>query len=146
VTNEDVAEDNMLKQPCRACPFRRQSLAGWLGSSTPELFVLTAFGEQKVQGGAFFIQVKTEEPLPCHLTINYEDPSWLKKWLRGWRTGNKTGSLCAGAAVMLANRVKLPRIDLPQRQADREHVFTHAHEFIDHHRSGPVHSWNEDED
>lgn len=137
---EDIADDNMLKKPCRSCPFRRASAAGWLGASSPEQFMLATFGEAEI-GGEFFMQVKNEEPMPCHLTINYDDPEWLEKWEEGWKDGQETGSLCAGAAVMFANRVKKPRIDLPEREADRDNVFTHTKEFVEHHNNARVKSW-----
>ena len=146
----EIEDDNMLRKPCRACPYRKKSLVGWLGASSPEDFVAATFGEEIVDvgGGRMALLPRGEEsPMPCHLTINYEDPEWKEKWLGGWDKGKGTGSLCAGAAVMFANRVKLPRhIDLPSRAADRENIFTQPTEFIAHHRSGTIQSWDDDDD
>lgn len=128
-----VAErDGMTKKPCRECPYRRASAPGWLGSSTPEQFMLATFGQD-------FPPIP-ESPMPCHLSIDYEDPDWQDKW-----ANRETGALCAGAAIMFANRVKLPKyIELPRRERSDE-VFTHPEEFIAHHRSTGAHSWEEDE-
>ena len=53
--------------PCGKCPFRRASLPGWLGRATPESFI---------------VEISMERPLPCHPTIDYEDPAWLQRWNR----------------------------------------------------------------
>jgi hypothetical protein len=135
----EIADDNMCKKPCRACPYRKESAPGWLGSSSPEYFMRTTFGEEGFMTGP-------ESPMPCHLTIDYEDPDWRKRWEEGWATGEGTGSLCAGAAVMFANRVKMPKfIRLPVREADHENVFSSTSEFIAHHRGGSVHSWDDND-
>lgn len=42
------------KKPCSDCPFRRDSLAGWLGGETSEFFVSFAMGE-----GVY----------PCHVKV-----------------------------------------------------------------------------
>lgn len=123
----EIAGDNMCKKPCRACPYRKKSLPGWLGAASPEHFMLTTFGEKpfETEAGTIMMPVGPEYPMPCHLTIDYEDPEWKDFWEANWAHGERTGSLCAGAAVMFANRAKRPKyINLPKRPADRENVFT----------------------
>lgn len=84
---------------------------------------------------------------PCH------DCPWRRNALQGWLGGNTAeqwleiahgearipchalkGPQCAGAAIFRANMCKLPRdpsvLRLP---ADREAVFAHNGEFLDHH-------------
>lgn len=67
--------------------------------------------------------------MPCHLTVDYEDPNWQKKW-----EAKKIGRLCAGAAVFFANICKSSRdrdrLVLPP---DRETVFAWPAEFLAHH-------------
>lgn len=151
VKKPEVSSDNMCKKPCRDCPFRRKSLPGWLGAASPEHFMLTTFGEKAVEvdGGKLTMMMPAgpEQPMPCHLTIDYNDPYWSEKWNENWESGEETGSLCAGAAVMFANRAKKPKyINLPKREPDRENVFTTPQEFIDHHRSSGFRSWQKDDD
>lgn len=103
---------------------RRKSIPGWLGRAQPEGFIASLF---------------RDEPLPCHPTIDYDDPDWREKWFAG-----ETGEMCRGALVLLANMVKLPRSKaIPVVDPDTETVFETAKEFIDHHRSSPVRSWED---
>lgn len=100
---------------CRECPFRRASAQGWLGQAAPETFVHALEADVK---------------LPCHLTIDYSDPEWKEKWEAG-----EAGEYCVGAYIMQANMLKLPRDpDIPREKADRETVFAHHKQFIEHHR------------
>ena len=104
-------------KPCTECPFRRTSLPGYLGADNPADFIATAFGDY---------------PMPCHSTIDYNDPAWKAKW-----EGGRTGRLCAGAAIFFANLCKLSRDrDRPTLPADRELVFAHPREFLAHHDGG----------
>ena len=115
------------KSPCKACPFRRASMPGYLGSSSPERFALA---------------ILCESPLPCHETIDYNDRRWLRKWLDG-----KTGKLCAGALTLSRNMGKMPRgRGVPRFEPDRENVFGSLVQFITHHRSSSIVSWDENED
>ena len=108
--------------PCGVCPFRRASMPGWLGKATPESFI---------------IEISMERPLPCHPTIDYEDPEWLHKWNR-----QETGRICAGSLVMAANMSKLPRNPkFPRLPVDRKIVFSTPLEFLEHHNKAPVKSW-----
>jgi len=113
-------------KPCKECPFRRKAMPGWLGRGTPQSFV---------------IEISLERPLPCHLTIDYEDKNWLKKW-----EGQRIGSICAGSLIMSANMAKLPRDPgFPRMKSDHDLVFSSPHEFITHHENAQVRSWESDD-
>lgn len=69
-------------------------------------------------------------PMPCHITIDYEDADWQTKWEK-----KLVGRLCAGAAIFFANICKLSReSDRLQLPADRETVFAWPAEFLAHHK------------
>jgi hypothetical protein len=112
-----------FRKPCNDCPFRRRSLRGWLGSSSPEQFSAT---------------VQSEMPMPCHETIDYSDPGWQITQL-------DDAALCAGALIHMRNQFKSPRD--PKLSAavnavePQKNVFQWPHEFIEHHNSGEFKSW-----
>jgi len=113
------------KEPCNACPFRTQALAGWLGAGSPESFIEC---------------IQREEPLPCHKTIDYTDPHWKEKWLDG-----KTGKTCAGSLILMANMCKLPRDPtFPQMPPSTRNVFATPRAFISYHRAASTQSWRDD--
>ena len=115
------------KQPCNDCPFRRKSMPGWLGHSSPEGFIDC---------------MQRDEPLPCHQTIDYEDPNWLVKWA----AQQDTGQMCAGALIFMANKLQRPHDkDFPTLPRDIENVFANSIEFVRHHREAGTHSWDEDD-
>ncbi len=105
--------------PCRECPFRRVALNGYLGAATPENFINAT--------------LMTEVGMPCHLTVDYEDPNW--------RTTMETvAHLCRGALILLKNSCKLPRTPeyakaVMETSADRDSVFANAAEFLSHHKA-----------
>lgn len=114
------------KKPCKACPFRREALPGFLGASSPERFIATSLND---------------DPMPCHTTMDYDDPEWKSKFESG-----EMGRECAGNATFFANLCKRSRD--PRRlvvKPDRERVFTDPRDFITHHRSGAK-SWGEFEE
>lgn len=47
-SREAVPQDEQHTEPCHDCPWRRKSLPGWLGGSTPEDWVATAHSDQLV--------------------------------------------------------------------------------------------------
>lgn len=112
-----------VAKPCSDCPFRRKAMPGWLGASSPEGFIDC---------------MQRDEPLPCHQTIDYDDPKWLVKWMQ---QRENTGSMCAGALIFMAN--KLQHHPFQKMQPDHENVFSNSVEFVRHHREAAVHSWNE---
>lgn len=110
------------KTPCQECPFRVGGPVGWTGAAAPEEFAAS---------------VLHDERMPCHKTIDYEDPHWLAKW-----SARENGQLCAGALVMAANRAQRSRApDRPVYQADRAGVYPTLQSMIDAHRASPVRSW-----
>lgn len=75
------------KTPCNDCPFRKNSLAGWLGEySAQDLHML----------------VMSERPFPCHMTHADEDLDWDE-------AGTKENPLCAGALLFMKKSAKMPR-------------------------------------
>lgn len=100
-------------------------MAGWLGAGSPESFVDC---------------INRDVVLPCHQTIDYTDPAWKEQW-----TAQETGNTCAGALIMTANMCKQPRDPaFPTMESDKDAVFSTPVEFIAFHRSGPLKSWDED--
>jgi len=117
-----AAPRTATKEPCKQCPFRRKSMAGWLGDSDPEQFIETTMGDY---------------PMPCHQTLDYNDPQWKEKWEAG-----EAGKLCAGALSFFANIGKVSRErGRPRREEDPE-VFETPQEFCDHHNSAKIKSWD----
>lgn len=115
-----------VASPCSACPFRRKSMPGWLGAGSPE---------------SFLDCMQNDEPLPCHKTIDYDDPRWEEKW-----SAQQTGSMCAGALIFMANKMQRPRTPgFPTLAPDQTNVFANSLEFVRHHREAAVHSWKDEE-
>jgi hypothetical protein len=113
-----------VKQPCNDCPFRRASMPGWLGAGSPE---------------SFLDCLQRDEPLPCHQTVDYEDPLWAEKW-----SAQEVGSMCAGALVFMANKMQRPRSrEFPTMPPDKVVVFANSVEFVRHHREAAVRSWED---
>lgn len=111
--------------PCDQCPWRRASAPGWLGANTPE---------------GFASAISREVRMPCHTLVDYEREGWE------WR--QRKAPLCRGALIMMRNTCKLPldpeiKAALKSVEPDRERVFATVQEFIAHHRSGAVVSWEE---
>lgn len=105
--------------PCPQCPFRRKSLAGYLGNSDADEFVDST--------------VNQEEHMPCHLSVDYEDPDWRETQLA-------TAAHCAGSLIFLKNQCKLPHDEVLRKRMERvekdtKKVFNWPHEFKEHHKS-----------
>ena len=108
-------------KPCKQCPFRRESIPGYLGGySGPEHFLNVHYHQ--------------EAPNPCHMTVDYEGDGWEDRADRAPR--------CAGQAVMFANAAKLPRAwGIPEgTERDTKEVFEWPHEFLEHHNT-PLGEW-----
>jgi hypothetical protein len=117
-----IAKESARKNPCHECPFRTGGPVGWTGAAAPEEFAASILGDER---------------MPCHKTIDYEDPQWKARWSAG-----ETGQLCAGALVMTANIAKRSRApDRPVYQSDRVGVYPTLPAMIDAHRSSRVRSW-----
>lgn len=112
----------VAKRPCAECPFRKKAPAGWLGAASPEEFASSLWHE---------------DPLPCHSTIDYEDPAWHALWIQ-----RRIGNLCRGALEMAAKSGKLARDQVAQpRVIPSSAVFDRLRDFLDHHNAAPVKSW-----
>lgn len=100
--------------PCNECPWRTTSAKGWLGASTPLQFLAQAEAEIK---------------MPCHCAIDYDRP--------GWKAQVKSAPRCAGHAIYLKNRCKMP--NEPGLKAfvsaveTSPLVFARPDEFVAHH-------------
>lgn len=108
----------MKRSPCRECPFKKESLPGYLGaaSGNPREF-LTPHWVFEVR-------------LPCHLTVDWEDNDWQEV--------SQKAPLCQGLLIMMKNAGKLPRNPeiantVRETDANREDVFSFPHEFEKHH-------------
>lgn len=111
----------MKLTPCSACPFRRDSLPGYLGDATgdPMTFVRPIWSEAIRQ--------------PCHLTVDWDAP--------GAQADAAVAPLCRGALIAMRNCGKMPRdaevgSAVRATDPDRETVFSNIGEFIAHHAPG----------
>lgn len=97
-------------------------MPGWLGASTPEEF----------------LQAQQHTDMPCHVTVDYEDPAW--------ELSLDEAATCYGGLVYLRNTTTLPRdgvIAERVRSVEKsDDVFARGKEFVDHHRSLGVGSWD----
>lgn len=103
------------KTICARCPFRKTSAPGYLGSSSAEEFIDATL---------------SENDMPCHLAVDYEDEDWADNL--------EDVPRCAGSLVFFRNNCKLPKV--PELcdavlgvNTDRETVFSFRHEFLEHH-------------
>jgi hypothetical protein len=107
-----------IKNPCNDCPFRRNARPGWLGADEADNFVRGALADF------------SDNPLPCHKTIDYTDPYWLKDQY-------PDSALCAGALIFARNQCKNPRD--PERAEwvrsvdESDNVFRYPWEFYEFH-------------
>lgn len=126
-------EKKRLAQPCKECPFKKTSVAGYLGASQPEDFIRAT---------------EVGVAMPCHMTVDYTDPNW--------KDTVHEAPLCEGAQSFLKNSHTLPYVpgeavtsvrpdlgrDIPRVLAALEHakqnedVFRSRGEFILHHTRG----------
>lgn len=106
-----------MNNPCKECPFRRTSAAGYLGEASHEPEV--------------FLNSLEHTPIPCHMIVDWEQASDDELEDACW---NNT---CVGSLQYLKNQAKLPRnprYDKLVREALKNpDVFTWKIEFINHH-------------
>jgi hypothetical protein len=107
------------KQPCPQCPYRRKSLAGYLGESSgdPEEFL--------------FGYMQGEQKHHCHMKVDWES-EYLDAEL-------ETAPVCVGFAIFNKNQCRLPvnrdnRLMVDQVEMDNVNVFEWTQEFIDYHK------------
>ncbi len=102
------------KTACRYCPWRRDSARGWLGNSTPE---------------DFLAQCLSEEHMPCHISIDYDDLNW--------RDVLEESPHCAGSLIFMKNSCKMPRdpklSEMHKEVTTSEEIFSFGPEFLKHH-------------
>lgn len=99
---------------CAKCPWRRDSLRGWLGDETPS---------------GFLWATQREHHMPCHCDIDYENDDW--------ELHLETAAHCAGSLVHLKNNMQLP-VDkvlrgMMEQVEKSDEVFQWGKEFLDHH-------------
>ena len=102
------------KVPCKECPFRKDSMKGWLADYTP------------MQLHSF---VMSESPFPCHMThqeeVSFKDAAELP--------------LCNGALSYMRKNAKSPRdpeLNKLVQEIDRETLgnILSVPEFFEHHK------------
>lgn len=105
--------------PCEMCPWRVNSVRGYLGEDSAEHF--------------YWASITVESPMPCHEQIDYEDPDWRETQLPG-------ADLCAGMLIHYVNTMNSPRrpaIAAAVRAVKASKaVFTWPWEFVSHHMPG----------
>lgn len=109
----------VCEKVCNACPFRRDSLAGWLGESSHDPWdFLSSYNHG-------------ETPLPCHKQVKWGQPDSQEQ--------AANAKICRGSLIMMRNENKLPRdrafsdqvLRIPK---DKELIFEHHGKFMKHHR------------
>lgn len=105
-----------MNKPCRECPFQKTSAPGYLGNTSyrPEEFLVSM----------------EHNPLPCHLTIDFDDPEADGLDL-------SKAQVCVGSLQFLKHTCKMPRDPKYNRLKDaverNPEVFGMRSEFIEHH-------------
>lgn len=111
-----------MTKPCKNCPFRTDSLKGWLGKNRAKEIAFAIIQQQ----GTF----------PCHKTVDYDSDE------EGEGVANGDSQHCAGAMIMLEHMEKpnqmmriAERIGLyDMRKLDmKSPVFKNDKQFIKHH-------------
>jgi hypothetical protein len=106
-----------MKRPCNQCPFRRNSLQGYLGESSynPEEFLL---------------QLDLPDVHPCHTQVNWESENLDEVMKKAPR--------CVGSIQFMNNSGKISRYkpiaELQRQYKKNPDVFQWKKEFIDHHK------------
>jgi len=104
------------KQPCNQCPYRRESLPGYLG-------------ELNYQPELFLQQLDCKEIHPCHMAINWENCTEEDLF---------AAKKCTGALQFMNNSLQIHRnrevAELQKTVGRNENVFNWKREFINHHK------------
>lgn len=102
--------------PCEKCPWRKNSVRGYLGEDEP-----LHFYQQSVTG---------EGDMPCHMVIDYADPDWLENQY-------PEADYCAGNLIYFRNHMKTPRrkplAGAVARVKRSKAVFSGPREWFRHH-------------
>jgi len=109
------------KDPCKQCPFKKNSAPGWLG----------AYSISDIKNA-----ILNEEVFPCHPTVNYEDHDFIKNQIMN---PDSKVQFCAGFAILSKRLCKLPRDkDMSNYwrnviNKDSQYVFDSFKDFEDYH-------------
>lgn len=100
-----------MKKPCIECPFKKNSLPGYLGNMS-------------YQPIEYLQHLNAIEPVECHLTVDYNSDD------------HSNSKPCLGALQFMNNSGKLTRYyGSQQREAGKnKDVFSTTVEFIEHHK------------
>lgn len=115
----------MKKNPCTECPFRKLSLAGWLGESSGEPESFLAPMEHHI--------------MPCHMKVKWDEEENRRLIVEG------EANPCIGALQFCQNSMKYPRgarspgpyKDLYDQAKPNEDVFKWQIDFVKHHSQKP---------
>jgi hypothetical protein len=113
-----------VSQQCKQCPFRKNSLPGWLGN---------------YDVGSIFRAIWKGFPFFCHSAINYKSKTWETKAM-------KDGKLCVGG-LLFAHKILAPERECQHDEIRRARLAVvhyqdkiecmDAKEFGEHHQQGP---------
>lgn len=123
------------RHPCAECPFRKDSLPGWLGEDTdPEKLINTVLGLVPIGEGQFI--GKDPEDFDCHVsTAAVLEAAGVEEITP---TLEPSVSHCVGALLLLKARCKRPFNR--QKSAAMQEVSANVpmlgtrEEFIEHHK------------
>lgn len=111
------------KTMCAECPWRKNSAPGWLGAAEPWNFVSA---------------IHSEEKMPCHSDVNYNNPNWRKS------LETDKVSYCVGQLLATKKACKRPRDPEHAKAVDSvppDDNSMNSNEFMKHHGEAPVKSW-----
>lgn len=103
-------------KPCNQCPYRRESLPGYLGDANyqPEVFLQ---------------QLDCRDMHPCHMAVDWNDYT-EEDLLKAKK--------CTGALQFMNNSLRIHRnreiAELQKTVGKNENVFQWKSEFINHHK------------
>lgn len=99
-------------KPCKECPWRIESAAGWLGPLSVDEWIMLAH---------------SDEPIACHLTISETDENGVGSW------DQDKIKQCRGAANYRRNVGKSPRNPNALVGEQDDSCFASPMAFKDHH-------------
>lgn len=128
------------KKPCKDCPFRKDSLGGWLGRSRAKDIIET---------------LKNDGHFLCHKHVDYSDESFSEENedMKKTYKVKATDQFCAGALLLmqkeeLLSANVLTRMGMmgifgddklyPEKLTGGDLIFHESEEFISHH----MHNWD----
>lgn len=106
-----------VKATCKECPFRKDSIKGYLGEASydPETFLE---------------QLEFRQPIPCHMTVNWQSDNFVNEM--------RKAPACIGALQFMNNSCKLSRfkkiMDLQDKAGKNNKIFMWSADFIKYHK------------